>query len=55
MDVANAVYLTMRRQEFIDGAKVYQVEMPTLFSPDYLQQNNLFAAVVSVIVADRIP
>jgi hypothetical protein len=55
MDVAHAVYLIMRRQEFIDGAKVYQVEMPTLFSPDYLQQNNLFAAVVSVMVADRIP
>jgi hypothetical protein len=46
------IYRYFRRYKFTDNSKNLSVELPTLFSPDYLFEMNLFAGVITLRIVD---
>lgn len=53
--LANEIYRGLRGHTYGSNQKTMEVNTPTIFSPDFLQEKNLFAAVISVKLMDMTP
>jgi len=52
MYLADEIYRHFRRYSYEDNRKQVAVEAPTLYSPDYLLERGLFAAVITLNVME---
>lgn len=52
LTTAYDLYNAIKRAEFSGSYKLQIAEMPTLFSPAYLNEKSLFACVISLTVVD---
>jgi hypothetical protein len=52
MSLAHDIYCGLRRVQYSEGSTLI-VEKPTLFSPDFLDEKNLFGALMSVQIVNR--
>ena len=53
MAISWAIYELLKRYQYTDGGKTLSVTMPTLYSPDYLNAQNLFAGFITVEIVDK--
>lgn len=53
--LANEIYRGLRGQTYSNNEKTISVNTPTIYSPDYLDSKNLFAAVISVSLMSDTP
>ena len=50
MNLAHQIYQGLRRQQYPNDKATMTIEMPTLYSPEYLAEFNLFASILTVRV-----